>query len=146
MEKWELINLLRSCGVNDASEALKLKSLNVSDIKILAHYGVDIKTYTHWAKGYSSKIGKSVMIRKRGKLISMVCNECGGIIRFAERGDRICDKCGLIVDSNTQAAERIRFALRELNHPIKSQHEKDKIKNLLTLGKSETEVIRIMVT
>ena len=142
--KIELINFLHSCGIEDVSEAMRLKSINKNDISILAHYKISKKTYQRWANEYHSISGKSVTVRKRGKLVAMVCRECGGMVRFDSKHDRICDQCGLIVDSNTQAAERIRFALRELNHPIKNKHEKEKIKNLLSIGRSEEDIIRIM--
>src|SRR3972149_231035 len=90
--KIELINFLHSIGIDDVSEALRLKSLNVSDIKILANYKVTPKSYHKWVRAYSSVVGKSVMVRKRGKLISMKCGECGAIIRFDEHHDRVCDK------------------------------------------------------
>jgi hypothetical protein len=144
--KIELINFLHSIGIEDVSEAMRLKSLNISDITILAHYKITKKQYQRWAHEYHSIAGKSVSIRKRGKLVAMKCTECNGIVRFDSKHDRICDECGLIVDSVTQAAERVRFALRELNSPIRTQHQKEKIKNLLTVGRSEEDVIRIMLS
>ena len=144
----ELANFMRSIGLSneEIADAWRLKSMDVSDWKILAKHGITPKSYHKWVTHYSSIVGKSVMVRKRGLLVSMKCTECGGQVRWDIKRDRICEKCGLIVDSATQAAERVRFALRTLDKPIRTKHQKEKIKNLLNLGRSEEDVIRIMLS
>ncbi len=143
--KIELINFLHSMGIEDCSEALKLKSVNVSDIKILAHYKILPKSYHAWKKQYSSIVGKSVMNRKRGKLVTMICHECGGVVRWDVKRDRICDKCGLVVDNATQRQERIRFALRELG--VKMTKDKlQKIKHFVEYGRDDEDIIQLVAS
>jgi len=144
--KIELMNFLHACGIENISEALRLKSLNLSDAKILAKYGIKLKAYKRWTQQYSSVVGKSVMMRKRGKLIAMKCIECGNIVRWDEKYDRVCEKCGLIIPQSKQTAERIRYALRELEKPIANIQEKRRIENLLELGYEEQNVIKIMAS
>lgn len=56
------------------------------------------------ASSYSSSVGKRVdipvKIKRKKKVVGVVylplrCDECGGIIRYDERGFKVCEDCGL---------------------------------------------------
>lgn len=146
MSKIELTNFLHSCGIEDVTEALRLKSINVSDWKILEIHKIPKKSYQRWAHEYSSIVGKSVAVRKRGKLVAMCCPECKGIMRWDRKHDKVCDKCGYIISPIEQKSERIREALRHIGKPATTKSRKQKIESFLKIGLDEDAIIRILAT
>ena len=140
LNKWELINFLRACGIEDTDLALQLKSMGVSDWKILAKYGINKKTYKDFEKEYKADVSTSKKVRKKGKFVSMKCPLCGELMALGEKRAYVC-KCGYTISRADRKAERVRHALRYIEKAPKKNVTLNRIKRL-TKSHEDEEVIK----